>query len=68
MAHAYNPNYSEKYQSDHKLLTHNGVGIKINAGNKYSTDSEGSAIVKEIASLANVPLQVIIILLSYLIN
>lgn len=61
MAHAYNPNYSEKYQQDHKLLTHNGVAIKISAKNSYSTDSEGGAIIKEIANLANVPLQVYMI-------
>ncbi len=59
MAHAYNPNYSSYYQKDHKLLTQNGIAIKVNINGSYATDSESSAIVKSLAKIANISLQVL---------
>jgi aspartyl aminopeptidase len=61
MAHAFHPNYSEKYQADHRPLIHAGITIKINPQSRYSTDSEGSSILKEIAKKANVPCQEFIV-------
>lgn len=61
MAHAFHPNYSEKYQADHRPLIHGGITIKINPQSRYSTDSEGSSILKDIAKLANVPCQEFIV-------
>jgi len=61
MAHAYNPNYSEKYQQQHLLLSQGGIAIKINPQSKYTTDSEGGAIIKEIAKIAGVPMQEFIV-------
>jgi len=61
MAHAFHPNYSEKYQSDHRPMIHGGVTIKINPQSRYSTDSEGSSILKEIANKAKVPYQEFIV-------
>ena len=58
MSHCYNPNYGEKSQSEHKLTMHNGIAIKINPSMRYSSDSEGSALVKEIAKKCDVPIQV----------
>ena len=61
MSHAFNPNYAEKYQSDHKQLIHSGVSIKINPQSRYSTDSEGASLVKELAKRAGVPIQEFIV-------
>lgn len=61
MAHAFNPNYPEKYQSDHRPAIHGGITIKINPQSRYSTDSEGSSILKEIANKAKVPYQEFIV-------
>ncbi len=61
MAHAFNPNYGEKYQCDHRSMIHGGVTIKINPQSRYATDSEGAALLKEIAKKANVPVQEFIV-------
>jgi aspartyl aminopeptidase len=61
MAHAFHPNYSEKYQSDHRPFIHGGITIKINPQSRYSTDSEGSSILKQIAMKAKVPYQEFIV-------
>lgn len=61
MAHAFHPNYPEKYQNEHKPLIHGGVTLKINCTNKYTTDSEGAALVKSIGKKANVPIQEFIV-------
>jgi len=61
MAHAFHPNYSEKYQAEHRPLIHAGITIKINPQSRYSTDSEGSSILKELARKANVPCQEFIV-------
>jgi aspartyl aminopeptidase len=61
MAHAFHPNYPEKYQSDHKPMIHSGVTIKINPQSRYATDSEGAALLKEIAKKADVPVQEFIV-------
>jgi aspartyl aminopeptidase len=57
MAHAFHPNYSEKYQSEHKPLVHGGITLKINPTNRYATDAEGAGLVKAIGKKANVPIQ-----------
>ncbi len=61
MAHCIHPNYSEKSQSEHKINMHEGIAIKINPQIRYATDSEGSALIKEIAKNADVPIQEFII-------
>jgi aspartyl aminopeptidase len=61
MAHAFHPNYSEKYQADHRPVIHGGITIKINPQSRYSTDSEGGSILKEIAKKVNVPCQEFIV-------
>jgi aspartyl aminopeptidase len=61
MAHAFHPNYSEKYQCDHRPMIHGGVTIKINPQSRYATDSEGAALLKEIAKKAQVPVQEFIV-------
>jgi len=61
MAHGFHPNYPEKHQADHRPLIHGGITIKINPNTRYSTDSEGSSILKEIAKRSNVPYQEFIV-------
>jgi aspartyl aminopeptidase len=61
MAHAFHPNYPEKYQSEHRPQIHGGVTIKINPQSRYSTDSEGAALLKEIAMKGNIPIQEFIV-------
>ena len=61
LAHAFNPNYLEKFQSMHCNEVQQGVVIKINVQGRYSSDSESSAIFKEIGKLCNVPIQEFIV-------
>ena len=61
MAHAVHPNYSEKHQSAHSPKIHEGIVLKINANQRYMTDSVGSSVLKIIADRAGVPLQEFII-------
>jgi aspartyl aminopeptidase len=56
-AHAYHPNYGEKYDITNRAYMNSGVTIKINANQKYSTDSYSSAIIKELANKAEIKLQ-----------
>ena len=61
LAHAYNPNYSDKFQSEHKNLMQQGVVLKINVNGRYSTESENAAVFKELGKLCNVPIQEFIV-------
>lgn len=61
MAHAIHPNYSEKHQSSHMPKFHEGIVLKINANQRYTTDSVSAAILKVLAAKANVPIQEFII-------
>ena len=61
LAHAFNPNYPEKYQAQHQNKVQQGVVLKINPCGKYSTESENAAVFKELAKLCNVPIQEFIV-------
>ena len=61
LAHAFNPNYPEKYQAQHQNKVQQGVVLKFNPCGKYSTESENAAVFKELAKLSNVPLQEFIV-------
>ena len=61
LAHAFNPNYPEKFQAQHQNKVQHGVVLKINPCGKYSTESENAAVFKELAKLCNVPLQEFIV-------
>jgi len=56
-AHGVHPNYSEKHDTNHRPIMNMGPAIKINANQRYATNSETSAIIKMIAKEANIPLQ-----------
>ncbi|KAJ5116005.1 Aspartyl aminopeptidase [Penicillium angulare] len=49
MAHSINPNYSAKYEPDHKPTMNKGCVIKINANARYATNSPGIVLLQEIA-------------------
>lgn len=67
MAHAVHPNYSFKYESDHKPKLNEGPVIKINANQRYATNSPGIVLLQEVAEKACeddgkvVPLQLFVV-------
>lgn len=70
MAHSVNPNYSSKYESDHKPEMNKGPVIKINANVRYATNSPGIVLLQEVAQKAakridtdeaGVPLQLFVV-------
>lgn len=52
MAHSVNPNYSHKYEIDHRPEMNKGTVIKVNANQKYSTNSPGIVLIQEVARRA----------------
>lgn len=56
-AHAWHPNYSEKYDPSNHPLIGGGPVIKINANGKYMTDAVGSAIFQKLCRETSVPYQ-----------
>lgn len=52
MAHSVNPNYSAKYESEHKPHMNEGPVIKINANARYATNSPGIVLLQEVARRA----------------
>ena len=43
MAHAYQPNFPHAYDPDHKVIVNKGPVIKVNANQRYSTESISEA-------------------------
>lgn len=61
VAHAVHPNYSSKYESKHKPQLGAGPVIKINANQRYMTNSPGIVLIKKLADDASVPLQLFVV-------
>lgn len=61
MAHAVHPAYPEYHQAAHRPHFNQGVVLKINANNRYTTNGISGAVVKHLAEKAQVPLQPFII-------
>jgi aspartyl aminopeptidase len=61
MAHAVHPNYEAKYEPRHQPEMNKGVVIKINANQKYATNSPGIVLIQETARLVGVPLQLFVV-------
>ncbi|KAL3482461.1 peptidase M18 [Aspergillus californicus] len=67
MAHGVHPNWSGKYENDHKPEINKGPVIKINANARYATNSPGIVLLQEIARKAvedggeGVPLQLFVV-------
>lgn len=56
-AHAWHPNYSEKYDPTNHPVLGGGPVIKFNAAQKYASDAVSAAIFSEICRKAGVPCQ-----------
>ena len=56
-AHAVHPNHPEFSDESNRVYMNEGVVLKSHAGQKYTSDGVSSAIVKELAGRAGVPLQ-----------
>jgi aspartyl aminopeptidase len=52
MAHSVHPNYTQKYETDHRPEMNKGTVIKINANQRYMTNSPGIVLLQEAARLA----------------
>ncbi|KAM4057116.1 aminopeptidase I zinc metalloprotease (M18) domain-containing protein [Hirsutella rhossiliensis] len=61
MAHAVHPNYAAKHESSHQPAINKGTVIKVNANQRYATNSPGIILVQECARLAGVPLQLFVV-------
>jgi aspartyl aminopeptidase len=71
MAHSVNPNYTHKYEPDHRPEMNKGTVIKINANQRYATNSPGIVLLQEVArrakpsrdstTSAGVPLQLFVV-------
>ena len=56
-AHAWHPNYSEKYDPTNHPVLGGGPVIKFNAAQKYASDAVSAAVFAEICHQADVPCQ-----------
>ncbi|KAF7901800.1 uncharacterized protein EAF01_007099 [Botrytis porri] len=52
MAHSIHPNYAQKYEQDHRPEMNKGTVIKINANQRYATNSPGIVLLQEVARKA----------------
>lgn len=57
MAHAYQPNFPLAYDADHKLVVNNGPVIKVNASQRYSSESISAGMFADWCRQAEVPYQ-----------
>lgn len=57
-AHAVHPNFSQKSDPTNRPYMNEGIVVKFNANQKYTTDSMSSAVFKTICEDAGVPYQV----------
>ncbi|KAL7664965.1 aspartyl aminopeptidase [[Candida] zeylanoides] len=61
MAHGVHPNYGEVYEAQNRPHINKGPVIKINANQRYATNSPGIVLIKKCATLAEVPLQLFVV-------
>lgn len=61
MAHGVHPNYSSKYESQNKPQINQGPVIKINANQRYATNSAGIVLLKNVGQKTQVPLQLFVV-------
>jgi aspartyl aminopeptidase len=56
-AHGIHPNFSDKYDDKHGPILNKGPVIKVNANQRYATNSETAAIFRHLCIRADVPVQ-----------
>ena len=56
-AHAVHPNYADKHDANHGPLLNSGPVLKVNANQRYASNSETGALFKHLCELADVPVQ-----------
>ena len=56
-AHAVHPNYEDRHDPQHRPVLNGGPVIKYNAGQRYATNSEGSAFLRNIFRELDIPVQ-----------
>ncbi|KAI1816784.1 aspartyl aminopeptidase-like protein [Poronia punctata] len=61
MAHSVHPNYVGKHESNHQPEMNKGTVIKVNANQRYATNSPGIVLLQETARRAGVPLQLFVV-------
>lgn len=59
-AHAWHPNYNEKYDPTNHPVIGGGPVVKINSNCKYMTDALGAAVFKSLCKKAGVPCQMFV--------
>ncbi len=57
MAHAYQPNFSSAYESEHKVMVNQGPVIKVNANHRYTSETMSQAMFVKYCEQAGVPYQ-----------
>ena len=57
MAHAYQPNFSSAYESEHKVMVNQGPVIKVNANHRYTSESTSQAMFINWCNQAEIPYQ-----------
>ena len=60
MAHAVHPNYAGKHEAAHHPHLNAGPVVKVNANQRYMTNSAGLALLQAVARRARVPLQLFV--------
>jgi aspartyl aminopeptidase len=56
-AHGVHPNYADKHDANHGPILNNGPVLKVNANQRYASNSETGAMFKHLCELADVPVQ-----------
>jgi aspartyl aminopeptidase len=56
-AHAVHPNFADRHDDNHGPLLNRGPVIKVNAGQRYATNSETSGLFRLLAAQEEVPVQ-----------
>ncbi|MBE9568884.1 MAG: M18 family aminopeptidase [Proteobacteria bacterium] len=56
-AHGVHPNFADKHDANHGPLINSGPVIKVNANQRYASNSETGALFKHLCDLADVPVQ-----------
>jgi len=60
-SHAIHPNFSDRHDANHGPLINQGAVIKLNANQRYASNSETSALYRKLAAEEEVPVQAFVV-------